>query len=55
MSRINVENSKYNIIYFDKALYKIKITNSPLCTFCSQEDETIAHVFLSCEHSKRLW
>ena len=33
----------------------MKISDSPLCTFRSQEDETIQHVFLSCEYSKRLW
>ena len=33
----------------------MKIADSLLCTFCSQEDETIEHVFLSCEYSKRLW
>ena len=37
-----------NILYFN-------IADSPLCTFCSQEDEKIEHVFLSCEYSKRLW
>ena len=33
----------------------MKIAGSPLCTFSSQEDRTIEHVFLSCEYSKRLW
>ena len=33
----------------------MKIADSPLCTFYSQEDETIEHVFLSREYSKRLW
>ena len=33
----------------------MKIADSPLCTFCSQEDETIEHVFQSREYSKRLW
>ena len=33
----------------------MKIADSPLCTFCSQEDETIEHIFLSYEYSKRLW
>ena len=33
----------------------MKIADSPLRTFCSQEDETIEHIFLSCEYSKRLW
>ena len=44
-----------NIVYFNKALYKMKIADSPLCTFCSQEDETIEHLFLSFEYAKRLW
>ena len=44
-----------NILYLNKALYKMKIADSPLCTFCSQEDEMIEHIFLSCEYSKRLW
>ena len=33
----------------------MKIADSPLYIFCSQEDETIERVFLSCEYSKRLW
>ena len=33
----------------------MKIGDSPLCTFCSQEDKTIEHVFLSCEYSESLW
>ena len=33
----------------------MRIADSPLCTFCSQEDETIEQIFLSCEYSKRLW
>ena len=33
----------------------MKIADSWLCTFCSQEDETIEHVFLSCKYSKSLW
>ena len=44
-----------NILYLNKALYKMKIADSPLYTFCSQEDEMIEHIFLSCEYSKRLW
>ena len=44
-----------NILYFNKALYKMKMADSLLCSFCSQEDETIEDVFLSCEYSKRLW
>ena len=44
-----------NILYLNKALYKMKIADIPLCTFCSQENETIEHIFLTCEYSKRLW
>ena len=53
--RISLYKILNNTPYFSKAVYKMKIANSPLCTFCSQEDETIKHVFLSCEHFKRLW
>ena len=53
--RIFQQKTLNNTLYFNKALHKMKIANSLLCTFRNQEDETIEHVFLSCEYSKRLW
>ena len=44
-----------NILYLNKSLYKIKLADTPLCTFCQREEETINHLFLECEYSKTLW
>ena len=32
-----------------------KITNTKLCTFCKQEDETLVHLFIKCTHVQTLW
>ena len=29
-------------------LYKISLTDSPLCTFCKEQEETILHLFYDC-------
>ena len=44
-----------NILYLNKSLYKMKLADTPLCTFCQREEETINHLFLECEYSKTLW
>ena len=33
----------------------MKLADTPLCTFCQWEEETINHLFLECEYSKTLW
>ena len=30
-------------------------TISPLCTFCKQQNETLMHIFVNCQHTKKLW
>ena len=32
-----------------------KITESPLCTFCNQQEETISHLIWGCTKSKSFW
>ena len=44
-----------NILYLNQRLYHTKLADSPLCSFCKRELETISHLFLRCESSKRLW
>ena len=44
-----------NILCLNKSLYKMKLADTPLCTFCQREEETINHLFLECEYSKTLW
>ena len=36
------------IIATNTYLVKIKISNDKMCTFCKQENETIAHLFWKC-------
>ena len=44
-----------NILYLNKSLYKMKLVDTPLYTFCQWEEETSNHLFLECEYSKTLW
>ena len=36
-------------------LYKISLTDSPLCTFCKKQEETILHLFYDCNEVLLLW
>ena len=44
-----------NNLYLNKSLYKMKLADTPLCTFCQREEETINHLFLECEYSETHW
>ena len=33
----------------------MNFADTPLCTFCRREEETINHIFLECQYSKTLW
>ena len=44
-----------NILYLNKSLYKMKLADTPVCTFCQREEETINHLLKECEYSKTLW
>ena len=44
-----------NILYLNKSLYKMKLADTLLCTFCQREEETINHLFPECEYSTTLW
>ena len=37
-----------NILYLNKQLYKMRLKESPLCSFCSEEEETLTQLFLEC-------
>ena len=36
-------------------LYERKMLDSPLCTFCQRHNETLPHLFVSCDYVKPLW
>ena len=44
-----------NILYLNNALYKMKITDTPLCSYCKEETETQCHLFYECVNTKMLW
>lgn len=45
-----------NRILFTKSLlYKIKMVDSPLCSLCSMQDETIEHLFFHCDKVRLFW
>ena len=44
----------HRIIATNKYLYKLKLIDSPVCSFCKQEVETIEHLFFECFCVKRI-
>ena len=43
------------IVFTNTKLSKFGIVESPLCTFCGIEDETLEHLFVLCHHAKLFW
>ena len=44
-----------NILYLNKILYRMKITETPMCYFCRVEEETVVHLFSECNFSTKIW
>ena len=44
-----------NCLYLNRDLFRFKIVESPICSFCSLFSETIDHIFVYCEHSRCLY
>jgi len=45
----------HRILFTNSALFKMKISATPLCTFGALESETLEHLFLDCEYVKSFW
>ena len=45
----------HRILPTEKYLHSCKIVESPLCSFCKAENETIDHLFFQCRKTKLLW
>ena len=43
------------ILFTNSKLFKLKLVESPLCSFCDKNEETLEHLFVFCEHSKAFW
>ena len=44
-----------NILFLNQRLYYMKRMDSPLCSLCKREAETVPHLFLKCGQSENLW
>jgi len=44
-----------NIIFTSQKLFKLKMIESPLCTFCKRETKSLKHLFFNCYVTKFFW
>ena len=44
-----------NVLYLNEKRFKFKIVSSPLCSFSTSENETLIHLFYSCNQAKSFW
>jgi len=45
----------YRIIPTNRFLFQCKLSDSSLCSFCNQTEETISHLFWDCPIVQRIW
>jgi len=45
----------HSILYLNKALTRMRLADSELCSFCSAHKETVQHLFFECPKTKDLW
>ena len=44
-----------NIVYLNNRLHKFGFVESPLCSLCNREPESILHLFCNCKETQKLW
>ena len=45
----------HNILYTNEKLHNVKLSDTPLCTFCNNEIETLVHLFVECNKVTNVW
>ena len=45
----------HNVLFLNKALNRMNIVESSLCSYCNDEDETTVHLFSGCLFVRGLW
>lgn len=45
----------HRVIATNSLLYKIKLVDSKLCTFCKKSEESLEHLFFSCPVTRQFW
>ena len=43
-----------NILYLNEKLFKFKVVDSPLCSLCETENESVLHLFCTCAVTSNL-
>ena len=44
-----------NIVFTNEKMFKFKMTDSPLCSFCKREVESLEHLLYYCDVTKTFW
>ena len=44
-----------NILYLNNRLHKFWFVESPLCSLCNREPESILYLFCNCQETQKLW
>ena len=44
-----------NIVFTNEKLFRLKLTESPLCAFCNRETESVEHIFFYCDVTMTFW
>ena len=44
-----------NTLYFNERLFKFNIVDSPICSLCKQENESVIYLFAICSEACSLW
>ena len=44
-----------NILYLNNRLYKFGYVESPMCSLCNSETETMTHLFCHCSKTDQMW
>ena len=45
----------HNILFTNNKLFIFKMIDSPLCTLCNNEEETVFHLFIDCPEINSFW
>ena len=54
-SRIFQYKCLNSILFLNNTLHKLGFSESPLCSYCHLQKETIKHLFFDCDNTKALW
>ena len=45
----------HNVLFLNRALNRMNLVESSLCSYCNEEDETTVHLFSGCQYVRGLW